>query len=132
MKELQIQKNEQYKDCGGRGIRVCHEWVNSYEEFKKWALSSGYKEHLTIERINNDGNYNPDNCRWATRKEQSNNKRRNRRYTYNNETLTIAQWSEKSGISYDTLYFRLTKYGMDIEKAITMPIKNTRRKIKSA
>jgi hypothetical protein len=69
------QKVKSYKDYGGRGITICDEWCNSFEAFETWALSNGYADDLTIDRINNDWNYCPDNCKWATKKEQANNKR---------------------------------------------------------
>lgn len=71
-----------YEYYGGRGIRVCEEWINSYEEFRDWALNNGYKPHLTIDRFpDSDGDYKPDNCRWATKTEQSRNRRRRKSAT---------------------------------------------------
>jgi hypothetical protein len=72
-------RNKRYKDWGGRGITVCKEWLESYDKFKAWAISSGYREGLSIDRIDNDGDYCPDNCRWATASEQRRNQRPKKR-----------------------------------------------------
>lgn len=111
-----------YKDYGGRGIEVCKEWENSFADFRNWALDNGYEEGLTIDRIDNDGNYEPKNCRWVTQKENDRNKRNNKTVEYNGEKRTIAEWAERYCISYSTLKTRLRK-GMTIEKALETPVK---------
>lgn len=94
-------KNEKaYKNYGGRGI-IC-EW-ETYEDFEKWAIDNGYRKGLWIDRINNDGNYSPSNCRFCTPKEQQNNKRTNVFETINGETLTLQQWGDRYGIGRGTI-----------------------------
>lgn len=110
--------NPKYKNYGGRGIKICDEWYNSYLAFKDWAINNGYDDTLTIDRINNDGNYEPNNCRWATIKQQNNNQRKNLSFTINNVTKTLAQWCETYNISYHKAYQRIFKLGYNIEKAI--------------
>lgn len=113
-----------YKNYGGRGITVCDDWKNieGYFNFKKWALSNGYQDDLTIERTNVNGNYEPDNCCWIPMRAQASNKRTNRLLTYNGQTLTMAEWSRQSGIPYKTLHNRL-HYGWDVDMALTQPVK---------
>lgn len=108
----------EYHNHGGRGIIMCDEWRNDFVAFYNWAMENGYKDNLTIDRIDNNGNYEPNNCRWATMMEQSNNTRRNVFYEYNGERLTIAQLARKYNIEYGTLYSRLKNYNMPIDIAI--------------
>jgi len=114
-----------YKDYGGRGIRVCEEWHDA-KIFIDWALANGWREGLTIDRINNNGNYEPSNCRWVTRKEQARNKRNNHLITFNEKTQPMAQWAEEVNISVQTLSARINQYHWPIERALTEP--NYRRK----
>lgn len=113
--------NDNYHNYGGRGISVCDEW-NDYIPFKKWALENGYNDNLTIERIDVNGNYCPENCKWATIKEQSNNKRDNVIFAYNGRNLTLTQWSEVTGIDKSTLWERLNICKWSVEKALTVPV----------
>lgn len=101
------QNAENYKRYGGRGITVCDEWKNDFKSFYDWASSNGYLKGLTIERINNDQGYTPDNCRWATISEQANNKRKNHFFTYNDITHTIAEWSRILNVNAETLRYRV-------------------------
>ena len=100
--------NKAYKNYGGRGIKISDEW-NVFANFEKWALSNGYKKGLWIDRINNDGNYAPDNCKWATPKEQQNNKRVCVYITHEGKTQTLMQWSEETHIGYGALRARYNK-----------------------
>ena len=107
-----------YKNYGGRGIAMCQEWQDDFMNFYNWAIENGYKEGLSIDRINNNGNYEPSNCRWATREIQNKNKRSNRYITFNGETKTLTDWSLSLGFSDDTVRRRL-KDGWSIERALT-------------
>lgn len=94
-----------YKDYGGRGIKVCNEWQNDFISFYTWAINNGYNENAksrecTIERINVDGNYEPQNCTFKNSKEQANNRRNNIIIEYNNETHTLMEWCEILGLNY--------------------------------
>ena len=110
-------KKDHYKDYGGRGIVVCDEWLNDFQAFYDWAMANGYAENLTLDRMDADGNYCPENCRWATVKEQQNNRRNNHLITYNGETHTIAEWSEIVGVNRNTLKGRIRK-GLPIEEVL--------------
>lgn len=125
MKQRCYNKNfEQYNHYGGRGITVCDEWINNFQAFYDWAIKNGYAEDLTIDRIENDKGYSPDNCRWVTNKAQQNNKRTNRILTLNGETHTASEWSEIIGISRKLIEDRVTRLGWSDEKALTTPKRN--------
>ena len=104
-----------------RGITYCAEW-ETFEAFRDWALSHGYREDLTLDRINNNKGYSPDNCRWATRSVQNNNTRQNHFITYNGETHTLKEWSDILGINYKTLKSRIDLYRWSVEEAFTIRI----------
>jgi hypothetical protein len=129
--------NNRYKYYGGRGIRVCNEWLEteiypgtrrSYKgwvNFREWALNNGYEDGLTIDRIDVNKNYCPSNCRWISVKEQANNKTNNRLITYKGETKTLAQWSEELNMTDGMLRARLDKRHWSVERAFET-IKNPR------
>jgi hypothetical protein len=112
-----------YKDYGGRGITVCKRWRDSFQAFYE-DIGQRPGPAYSLDRIDPNGNYEPDNCRWATAIEQANNTRYNRRLTYNGESLTIAQWARRLGMPQETLYARLNR-GLPVEEILTT---NTRYK----
>lgn len=103
---------EKYKDYGARGIRVCDEWQDA-KVFCEWALNNGYKEGLQIDRIDNDGNYEPSNCRFVTLKENTRNRRNTVYLTVNEVAKSASEWSEVTGISSYTIYWWVKKKGKD-------------------
>lgn len=104
MKTRCFNKNfSQYKDYGGRGIKVCEEWNNDFINFYNWAINNGYQENLSIDRINVNGNYEPNNCRWLTIQEQNNNKR-DKNILYNNKLYNITEFCKIKNISRTTYY----------------------------
>lgn len=113
--------NKRYKSYGGRGIKVCEEWDN-YLAFREWALSSGYTEELTIERIDVNGDYCPENCRWASWKEQARNKTTNHILRAFGRSMPAVQWAEETGISAETILARVNKLGWSVEKAVSFPV----------
>lgn len=121
-----------YSNYGGRGISFCDEWIGEYgfEHFASWAYKNGYCENLSLDRINNELDYSPDNCKWSTMKEQANNRRNNRLYEYNGEFLTISQLSEKYNIPYDTIRARLVKYGFSVYEAVNVVRCSKKRRYK--
>lgn len=112
--------HKSYADYGGRGITVCDEWLESSKAFYDWSIANGYKDGLTIDRIDNNKGYYPDNCRWTTSKIQANNTRWNHNITYKGETKSIQLWGEELGIKPNTLLYRIRR-GWSIERAFTTP-----------
>lgn len=113
--------HKHYANYGGRGIRVCDKW-NEYVPFRDWAIKAGYNDNLTLDRIEVNGNYEPSNCRWATIREQQNNKRSNRLVQFNGVSHTISEWSGIVGIKKTTIKERLNA-GWTIEKVLTEPVR---------
>lgn len=121
MKKRCYNKNDNnYENYGGRGIKMCDEWKNNFQAFYTWAINNGYKKELSIDRIDVDGNYEPSNCRWATAKEQSRNRRDTLYVEYNGEKRTLIEVSEEVGISYGKMYARIFEMGKSLEEAIAM------------
>ena len=103
-------KRKDYKYYGLKGIKICDDWKYDFNNFQKWAIESGYRDDLTIDRINSNKNYCPENCRWIDMKSQNRNKTNNIRVFYNGETKTLMEWSEILNINYKTLRDRYKKY----------------------
>ena len=123
--------DKQYCDYGNKGILVCKEWKDDFHNFAWWALMNGYTNELTIDRINNSNGYNPDNCRWATHKQQANNRTNIILITRDGETKTLYQWSEITGINRNTLRQRIFRYKWPLNLAMTKKPDHGFRYIKS-
>ena len=111
-----------YGHYGGRGIAVCEEWL-AFEPFYAWATASGYRDDLTIERVDNDGNYEPTNCAWIPQGQQSNNTRRTRMVAFRGERKNVAGWAAHLGINPDTICGRIYR-GWDVERALATPVRS--------
>lgn len=123
MKRRCYNKNtKDYKNYGGRGIKVCDEWL-SYVPFYKWAMNNGYKANMTIDRIDNNGNYEPNNCRWISRTENVLKKRNNHKIKYNGQEMYLHELAKLKNINEKTLYNRIFSLGFSIEDATNLPIK---------
>lgn len=114
--------NPAYGTYGGRGIMICDDWNNSFEAFAKWALSNGYQDDLTIERIDYNKGYTPENCKWISKSDQANNRRSNVKITFNNETHNLSEWCKMYGKNYYLVYNRIHKNKWDFERAILEPV----------
>ncbi len=112
------QNASNYPRYGGRGITICSEWLESFEHFHAWAMQNGYADDLSIDRMDVNGNYSPENCRFATAKRQSNNRRSNRVIVCNGISKTVAEWSVTTGVSAMSITARIDRLGWDTEKAL--------------
>lgn len=113
--------NTAYSYYGGRGIAVCDEWRNSFIAFRDWALSNGYNDTLTLDRIDSDGNYEPFNCRWINRKAQMRNQRKSLMFTINGITKNLADWCDEYNAPYERVRVRVIDNHWDIVSALTTP-----------
>ncbi len=116
-----VPTDKKYKSYGARGIIVCDEWLNDYMVFREWAMSNGYKENLSLDRIDNDGNYEPNNCRWTTRSVQQRNRRNCKQITYHGKTQCLADWCDELKLDYKTIDNRLLN-GWEVERTFETPI----------
>ena len=112
------QKQQSYENYGGRGITICEEWLKSFTAFEEWALSHGYADDLSIDRIDSNGDYSPENCRWVTRTEQNKNTRRNHLVTIGGRTQPLSAWVRERGLNYHTVSFRIHQKHMTPEQAL--------------
>lgn len=112
--------HNRYRIYGGRGIYICEEWRGNFGAFLSWALNNGYRDDLTIDRIDVNGPYSPENCRWADKITQANNTRKNRWLELDGERHTLTEWARKLGIGRETLESRLDS-GWDLRRALTTP-----------
>ena len=104
-----------FERWGGRGITVCDEWLHSFQAFYTWAMSNGYVEGLTIDRVDTNGDYSPDNCRWIPMEEQSANRRCVKHITYHGRNQTIPEWTKELGLGKETIRERLKRGWTEIE-----------------
>lgn len=118
IKRCENKNGQGFENYGGRGISVCPEWRNDYVAFRDWSMLNGYSDNLSIDRIDVDGDYCPENCRWSDRYTQMNNTRRTRQFEYKSEVHTLREWSDITGISFTLLKGRLQR-GWSFEKTLT-------------
>ena len=129
MKDRTCNPNSKYWErYGGRGIGICEDWKKDFQAFLNWSITNGYKENLTIDRIDVNGNYEPLNCRWVEQKTQQRNRRNNVLITYKNETHCISEWAEILGLSTPCFFYRLKKW-KDKEKIFNKNYFNKMKKV---
>lgn len=132
LKRCYNKKDKYYYLYGERGISVCKEWIDNPKSFFDWAISNGYKKGLELDRYpNQDGNYTPENCRWATPKQNCNNTRKNVLLTLNGKTLTIPQWADELNMSVFSIRARYYKYSHTVEEILSKtPLHSVRKRTK--
>lgn len=114
--------NQKYEYYGGKGVSICAEW-NDFSNFREWAISNGYNEDLTLDRIDVNGNYEPANCRWVTHQIQANNKSNNKIIVYNSKQMTMADFCREYNLNY-RLFSKYLIKGLSISDAM---VKSTKR-----
>lgn len=121
------EKDISFKNYGARGIKICDEWINNKNNFYKWALENGYAVGLSIDRIDTEKDYSPDNCRWATRIEQARNKRNNVFFEYNGKIKCLAEWASDLGITEKLLWQKIHRDKKTLEEIMkkSKKIKNS-------
>ncbi|AWC29092.1 MULTISPECIES: hypothetical protein [Bacillus cereus group] len=123
-------ENKSFKDYGGRGIKVIEEWEADYLVFMEWALANGYKDGLSIDRIDVNKGYSPENCRWATRDVQANNKRNTILINYKGKTQSLKRWCKELNLNYYTIHSRITRNNYSYIDALEKPIKYRKEETK--
>lgn len=115
--------NKDFNNYGARGIAVCDEWRDNFQAFYNWTINNGYKDNLTIDRINVNGNYEPNNCRWIPNEKQARNRRNNKNFTYCGEKHCLSEWCEILNLKRSTVSNRINVLGWSIEKALELEVK---------
>lgn len=127
-KRCYCSNSKDFYNYGARGITICKEWLNNEKSslgncsigflaFQEWALNNGYKEDLTLDRIDVNKGYSPDNCQWVTKRVQSNNRRNNFYIEYNGKMQSVSDWCRELKLNYEKIYRRLHDSGWSIQKA---------------
>ena len=116
------ENDNRFKHYGGKGVKVCNEWKDDYLSFRNWSMTSGYNDNLSIDRINNDGDYKPSNCRWVDNKTQANNQSRNRILTYKGKSKTMSEWADYLGLTYGAMNHRVQR-NWSMERIVNTPMR---------
>lgn len=130
LKRCENPRCKDYKRYAGRRISVCEEW-HDFDRFEEWALSHGYRDGLTIDRVNNNKGYGPGNCRWVSRRSQAANRRTNTYYTMDGRTMILKRWSEEYGVPVDRIVHRMED-GWSFERAVKTPVRRQGSSSKSS